>query len=289
VRSAASATLAQSAGVRLRLEGASALGASSAPVLGTGEFDFVAGTGSEAIDLGEVKHQEPGNERLVLLADRAYLQPKAIGRAVLPKGRQWMAAPLTGSDSVSTNFPSFVLQVEGIDPELLLAEMASGAVAAVPAGEHAVEGVPARAYEVTVDLTLALASLSTKAPLGGQSVPALSGRSVTALGQAIQSELSALAGEGAVGERSAPGGAPGEGASGGQRVSMRTWVGDEGQVLGLRAVIPGSGLGLETSTLCCFGQPVEARPPPAGQVIGIESLTPSGERENNGGGDSDGG
>lgn len=281
VRLAARAALAQSTGARLRLEGASALGASSAPVLGSGEFDFTAGTGREAIDLGETGHREPGNEQLVLLPDRAYLQPKAPSRTVLPKGRQWMAAPLTGSDSVTTNFPSFVLQVEGVDPELLLAELAGGTVAAMPAGEHPVEGVPARAYDATVDLTRALGALNAERSLGGPAAPAL--------GQAIQSELSALAGEGAVGERRASGGVPGEGATGGQRVYVRAWVDGAGQVVGLRAVLPGSGLGLETITLCCFGQPVEAQPPPAARVVGIESLTPSGERENNGGGDSDGG
>jgi hypothetical protein len=281
VRSAAGATLAQSASVQLRLEGSSALGASSAPVLGSGEFDFAAGTGSEAIDLGEIKHQEPGNEQVLLASGRAYLQPKAPSRTVLPKGKRWMEAPLTGSDSVSTNFPSFVLQVEGIDPQLLLAELASGAVAAAPLGEQTVEGVPAHAYRVTVDLTRALATLSSRTALGGRAAPAL--------GQAIQSELSALAGEGAVGEHRAAGGVSGEGASGGQRVGISVWVGVEGQVVGLRAVLPGSGLGLVTSTLCCFGVPVEAKPPPSSQVIGVESLTPSGERENNGGGDSDGG
>jgi hypothetical protein len=42
-------------------------------------------------------------------------------------------------------------------------------------------------------------------------------------------------------------------------------------------------------TLCCFGEPVEVSAPAQARVVDLSALTPSGERENNGGGDSDGG
>ena len=42
-------------------------------------------------------------------------------------------------------------------------------------------------------------------------------------------------------------------------------------------------------SLSGFGVAVRADPPPAGQVVDILQLTPSGERENKNGGDSDGG
>jgi hypothetical protein len=253
VRRAAAATLAAPAGVEFKLEGASAFGPSRAPVLGSGEFDFPSATGVEKIDLGEVGNAEPGNEQALFLSERVYLQPKGLGTSVLPAGREWVSATLTGSDAVSTNFPSFVVQVEGIDPRLPLSELAGGAVAAVPAGAEAVGGVPARRYAVTVDLARALS--------------ALNGPGASVLAQAIQSELAA---------------------PGGGQTSIAVWIGD-GRVLQMRSAPPGAGAGTATMTLCCFGEPVTVSAPPSARVVDIAALTPSGERENNGGGDSDGG
>ncbi|HEV3093790.1 MAG TPA: hypothetical protein VGY30_04665 [Solirubrobacteraceae bacterium] len=254
VRRAAAATLAAPAGVEFKLEGASAFGPSRAPVLGSGEFDFPSATGVEKIDLGEAGGREPGNEQALFLSERVYLQPKGLGSSVLPTGREWVSATLTGSDAVSTNFPSFVLQVEAVDPRLPLSELAGGAVAAAPTGVEPVGGVPARRYLVTIDLARALS--------------ALSGPDAAALGQAIQSELAA------------PGG--------GGQTSIAVWIG-AGRVLQMRSAPPGAGTGTATMTLCCFGEPVAVSAPPSARVVDIASLTPSGERENNGGGDSDGG
>jgi hypothetical protein len=215
--------------------------------------------GSATIDLGEMSGQERGNEQVLFTPALAYLQPKSSATAVLPKGKEWVSAALTGSESVNTNFPSFVLQVESVNPQLLLTEIAGGAVSAVPVGPTSIEGQVALAYQVTVDLTRALS--------------ASAGPSGAALAQAIRSELSA----------------PGSGQSARQRTSITTWVGISGQVIQLRASPPGAGVGTATMTMCCFGSPVQVGPPPASRVVSITSLTPSGERENNGGGDSDGG
>ncbi|HEX4838185.1 MAG TPA: hypothetical protein VFV03_06650 [Solirubrobacteraceae bacterium] len=260
VRAAAGETLVSPAAVEFRLDGSRTLGSSPAPVFGSGEFDFPSGTGSETIDLGESKHQEPGTEHVIFLPSRVYLQPKSSSATVLPKGKAWMSATLTGSDSVHTNFPSFVLQVEGVNPQLLLAELAGGAVRAVPVGQEAINGEHARAYDVTVDLARAL-SAST-GPTGA------------AFGQAIQSELGALGG-GRSAEK--------------QGASIRTWIDDSGHVIQMRASPPGAGVGAATMTMCCFGLPAAVALPSPSQVLDITSLTPSGERENNGGGDSDGG
>jgi hypothetical protein len=274
IRRAAAATLAAPAGVEFKLEGASAFGPTRAPVLGSGEFDFPSATGVEKIDLGEVGHAEPGNEQALFLSERVYLQPKGLSSSVLPAGKAWVSATLTGSDAVSTNFPAFVLQVEAVDPRLLLSELAGGAVAAVPAGAEALGGVPARRYLVTVDLARALS--------------ALSGPDAAALGQAIQSELAAPGG-GATSYSSGRAGAPrGSSAAGAGQTSIAVWVGG-GRVLQMRSAPPGSGAGTATMTLCCFGEPVTVSAPPSARVVDIAALTPSGERENNGGGDSDGG
>jgi hypothetical protein len=260
VKAAARATLAAPAGVEFELQGARAFGSSHAPVLGSGEFDFPSATGTEKIDLGEVGHQEPGNERVVFLPSRVYLQPKAPSTTVLPKGKEWVSATLAGSDAVSTNFPSFALQAEGVNPQLLLSEISGGAVTASPAGATSIAGVPARAYDVDIDLPRAL-SAST-------------GPSAKVFGAAIQSELAALA-TGA--------------SSGSQRTWIRVWLDGAGHVLRLQSSPPGAGLGVASMTLCCFGLPVAVATPPARRVVDITALTPSGERENNGGGDSDGG
>lgn len=260
VKAAARSTLAAPAGVEFELHGARAFGSSSAPVLGSGEFDFPSGTGSEKIDLGEIGHQEPGNERVIFLPARVYLQPKAPSTTVLPKGKEWVSAALAGSDTVKTNFPSFVLQVEGVNPQFLLAEISGGAVSARPAGDASIGGMPARAFDVEVDLARALS--------------ASVGPSAQVFGEAIQSELAALA-SGA--------------AKSGQRTSIRVWVDGTGHVLRLKSSLPGAGAGLASMTMCCFGLPVSVAAPPPPRVVDISALTPSGERENNGGGDSDGG
>lgn len=262
MRRAARRTLASSASVELRIDGARALGVSSAPALGSGEFDFAAGSGEEAIDLGEVGHQEPGNEQVIFAPTRVYLQPKGQNTSVLPRGKRWVLATLGGSETVSTNFPAFALQAEGVSPQLMLAEIAGGAVAASPLGSSPVveAGMPARAYAVRVDLARALGRLS--------------GPSAPALGEAIRSELGALA--------------QGSSASG-QRTSITAWVGGGGRVLRLQGSPPGAQLGVASMSMCCFGVPVRVTTPAPATVVDIASLTPAGERESNGGGDSDGG
>jgi hypothetical protein len=260
VLAAAHETLAHPAMVEFTLEGSQALGSSPAPVLGSGEFDFPTGVGSEAIDLGEAAHQERGTEHVTFLPSRVYLQPKSSSTTVLPKGKGWVSATLTGSDSVRTNFPLFVLQVEGINPQFLLGELAGGAVAAVPVGQVTVDREHTREFNVTVDLTRALS--------------ASSGLAGTVFGQAIQSELTHSSGA-----QPLPTGG----------TSIRAWVDDAGHMIQLQTAPPGAGLGTVTMTMCCFGEAVNVAVPPPSQVIDITSLTPSGERENNGGGDSDGG
>jgi hypothetical protein len=257
VRTAARRTLAAPAGVELQLTGASAFGASRAPVLGSGEFDFPSASGSESVDLGESSGQEPGNEQVLFLSQRVYLQPKGLGTSVLPKGREWVSAELTGSKAVNTNFPSFALQAQSIDPQLPLSELAGGAIAATPTASASIGGLPARGYAVTVDLGRALAGLT--------------GANAGALAQAIQTEL-----------------APPTGA-GSPQTTIDVWIGLEGRVARLRSATPGVGAGTATMTLCCYGAPVLVPAPAPARVIDISSLTPSGERENNGGGDSDGG
>jgi hypothetical protein len=257
VPAAAARTLTQRALIGWRLDGAEVFGPIHASVYGQGPFDLKSGRGSEVIDLPEVGHQEPGTERAIFLPTRVYLQPKARGVAVLPRGKRWLSASLTGSEPVNTNFPSFVAQVEGVNPVLLLADLEWGAMASVPlgAGRQIVDHVAAERYRVTVDLVRALAGIG--------------GPSATVLSQAIQEQLTA-------------GGAA-------HSFSVLVWVDRQGRVVQMQASLPGTGEGTELLAISYFGAPVRVTVPPRALVVDITSLTPSGERENNGGGDTDGG
>src|SRR6202035_720814 len=156
---------------------------------------------------------------------------------VLPKGKGWVSATLSGSDSVRTNFPLFVLQVEGVNPQFLLAELAGGAVAAVPVGQEIVNGEHTRAFDVTVSLARAL-SAST-GPMGA------------VFGQAIQSELTNLGSAQPVAT---------------QGPSIRAWVDDVGHVIQIRTAPPGAVVGTVTMTMCCFGEAVHVAAPSPAQV-----------------------
>ena len=261
VIAAAQRTLSLTATVDFRLDGARDFGAARAPVFGRASFDFRSGSGAETLDLPEAAHQEFGNEHAILFPTRVYLQPKATNATVLPRGKLWMSATIAGSESVNTNFPQFVGAVEGINPMLGLAELAGGAMNARPLGEQLVDRAPAERYAVDVDLERALSGLArTAAP---------------ALGAAIQQELATL-----------PSRSP---ASGRAVVSFHVWIDRAGRVVEYRAELPGTGDGTALVQMRSFGAAVRVGAPAASQVVDITALTPSGERENNGGGDSDGG
>jgi hypothetical protein len=65
-------------------------------------------------------------------------------------------------------------------------------------------------------------------------------------------------------------------------------VDDQGRVFLLRTSPSGVGMGTITLALSGFGTTVKVSPPVRAQVVDISSLAPGGERENAGGGDSDG-
>jgi hypothetical protein len=249
VSDAARRTLALTARVDFTLHGARAFGAARAPVFGKGTFDLRAGRGQELLDLPEAKHQEHGNEHAIILPNRVFLQPKGTS---LPRGKAWVSAPIAGSDSVRTNFPGFVSQVEGINPMLGLSELAWGATGARSLGPELIGHVVAQHYRVSVALARVLM--------------ALNGPSSSALGQAIQDAL-----------------------TGSPTSILDVWVDRAGRVIEFQSGTAGSGDGVALIKLSSFGAGATVGNPPASRVIDIGALTPTGERENNGGGDSDGG
>jgi len=249
VSDAARRTLSLTAHVDFTLQGAQAFGAARAPVFGKGSFDLRAGHGKEIIDLPEAKHQEHGNEHAIILPDRVFLQPKGTR---LPRGKRWVSAAIAGSESVRTNFPGFVSEVEGVNPILALSELAWGTRSARPMGEELIGHAVTERYRLSVDLARVLS--------------ALTGPSANALGQAIQDAL-----------------------TGSRATILDVWVDRTGRVIEFRTGTQGSGDGEALVRLSSFGANVSVSDPPSSRVIDISALTPSGERENNGGGDSDGG
>jgi hypothetical protein len=230
-------------------------------VFGQGSFDFASAEGQVRIDLPEAVHQELGNERAILLPTRVYLQPKGTSSSVLPRGKAWLSATIAGSESVSTNFPGFVGAVEGINPVLALSELAWGITSARGLEEQLVNRVPAERYRVVVDLSQALAALR------GEAAPALAG--------AIQQQLTSVA------SRPSREGSP--------LVSFFVWVDGAGRVVEYEGGFPGTGDGTALVQMRAFGAPLRVERPAPSKVVDITSLTPSSERENSSGGDSDGG
>jgi hypothetical protein len=218
-------------------------------VFGKGSFDFRAGNGQEIIDLPEAKHQEHGNEHAIIRPDRVYLQPKGTS---LPRGKKWVSATIAGSESVRSNFPGFVSQVEGVNPALALSELALGAQGGRAVRKELIGHVVTERYRLSVDLSRVLSSLT--------------GPSSSALGQAIQEVL-----------------------TGTPTTSLDVWVDRMGRVIEFQTGSDGSADGTALVRLSAFGTRVAVHNPPTSRVIDISALTPSGERENNGGGDSDGG
>jgi hypothetical protein len=72
-------------------------------------------------------------------------------------------------------------------------------------------------------------------------------------------------------------------------VTVSVWVLASGRLARVMVAPPGIGVGTVTTTLSGFGEAVRTAPPPPAQVVDILQLGPNGERENQSGGDSDGG
>jgi len=254
VSSASRRTLSATAAVSLDLVAAKVLGASTAPVLGSGVFDFAAGRGRAVLS------QPGGSETVVFEPSSVFVrQPTAVN--VLPRGKTWISADLNEAEKLNTNFPQFVVQAEGVNPGFLLDQVAFGAVSAAPLARRVVDGSPASGYLVGVDLSRA-------GTTGGH------GPASAAYGRAIGYEVAALDGGG-------PTSSP-------PIQEFRVWIDGSLHVVLLQASPPGSGVGVTTVSFSSFGAPVQIRVPPRSQTANVASLTPGGERENNGGGDADG-
>jgi hypothetical protein len=240
VSTAVDTSLSHAFSARLKLTGAQALGAKpSQELLGAGTFDVGRGLAYERVDLPDAPGQNglPTRDFLVFLPTKIFLAPAA--QQALPRGKSVISVPLTGNGSATTGAKRFVAQAIGLNPVLLLDELAAGATAASKTGSELVQHVHYTDYRVTVDLRRAL----TRAR----------GPFARAERLAIKRQLAALG--------------PGPPLV---RVDVRT--DSAGFVRGLDATVPGSKLGRVALDLHGYGASVEPTHPTAAQVVSLSSL-----------------
>lgn len=254
VLNAASLSLVQTASVALDLAATRVFGSTPTPVTGRGTFDFASGSGRAQLK------QPGGTETVVFLPTSVFVRQPSTAAGALPPGKTWISAGLTEYPAVSTNFPQFVLQVEGVNPAFLLGEVTWGSSSASPLGTRLIHGNHAEGFLVEVNLSLAAARAS--------------GATALAFATAVAYELQAMG--------------TSTSATNIQFQRVRVWVDTSGRVVQIEASPPGSGIGTTTMTVTSFGTAVHVTIPPKQLIVDIAALTPGGERENNGGGDSDG-
>jgi hypothetical protein len=255
VRAAAGSASQGAATFSMALTRATVFGAHPSSATASGTFDYSTQQGTVAIAAAG-----SASPQLVVFTPQAvYLNPASAQGSQLG-GRPWKAVRFSDSSTLTKNLPDFVSQVESLNPALTLGELVWGSTAASLSGPDAVDGQPATRYEVMVQPAQALVN----AP-GGE----------PGLAQALESQVSALA-------RSAPAGPAFA------TFPARAWLSESGRLLRAELSPPGAGTG---TMVLIIGAPIAAlsfQPPAADQVVDLSSLIPSGERENQNGGDSDG-
>ena len=157
VSTAVDTSLSHAFNARVKLTGAEALGAKpKGELLGAGTFDVGRGLGYERVDLPGPLDQakRPPRDYLVFLRDKIFLAPAA--QSALPEGKSVISVPLTGAGAAAAGANRFVAQAMGLNPVLLLDEIAAGGTAATKTGSELVQHVHFTDYRVTVNLRRAL-------------------------------------------------------------------------------------------------------------------------------------
>ncbi len=242
VISAAATTLSQSAASSLTIQrGGLFAGAPTRTVFARAGSLFDRALGYEAIDVPDLDHHHGGRVYLVFLPSSVYISPSSGARAVLPSGKSWVAVPINAS--VDVVFPHSVEQLEGLNPQLLLDEVAWGTVRAAAAGQDVINHVPYATYRLLVSLPRALAM--AKGP-GAQ-----------AIRLALEGQIAALRS----GHPTNPAAVP-----------LTVWLDGPGHVAQVRGVVPGSGLGTVEIALSGFGNPIRTSLPDASSLVPVTAL-----------------
>src|SRR5579864_4021596 len=120
----------------LTLAGSAPFGQTRMTVFGQGAFVSNPLIGFEPIWRG-TPGARVGRESLIFMRDRVYLRP-APG-TTLPARKEWLVAVVKGGERPSPDVERFVEQAEGLNPQLLLDEMAWGASAVSRDGQLIVD------------------------------------------------------------------------------------------------------------------------------------------------------
>jgi hypothetical protein len=239
VRTAATNTLSLTAQSTLTLTDARLFGGTPGTIVGRAEFSFPKGLGYAALQVPALGRRAAGIAYLVFLPQQLWSKP--VVNSALPEGHLWISATFTDARSAGSTTPSLALALESLNPQLLLEEIATGAVAASSSGHRVIDHVPFTEYVVSVDLARALAAAETRA-----------------LRTAIRQELSALR--------------AGRGTHAGSRVRIVARVDGAGRLAQLQASLPGSKLGMVQIALWKFGSTIPLSLPPPSETVDIASL-----------------
>src|SRR6202040_277488 len=111
-------------------------------LLAAGAFDVRRGLAYERGDLpGPLDpNKQPPRAFLVFLSTKIFLAPAA--QRALPAGKSVISVPLTGPKAAAGGSTYFVAQAIGLNPLLLLDEIAAGGVAAVRTSSEVIGHVP---------------------------------------------------------------------------------------------------------------------------------------------------
>ncbi len=205
---------------------------------GSGSFDFAAGSGSEQID------ETGGVESLVFGPKTVYDRQTSGEYFVLPAGKDWVSVePAEGGKSRTS---LYILQVEDLNPQFLLSEVAWGTTSTWSLGPESVGGVATHRYVVQV----APDTVASRA----------SGPAAAAFAATIRCERSAAGGSRAAFQ------------------DMEVWVDGHGRVAQVQATSPGSW-GKTTVSVTAFGVHTRAAPPPAHTTVAIGSVMGSADSD----------
>jgi hypothetical protein len=240
VRSAATKTLSLTAQSTLTLTDARLFGGTPGTIVGRAEFSFPRGLGYEALQVPALGRRASGTADLVFLPQQLWSKP--VVHSALPEGHLWISATFTGSRSAEATTPSLALALESMNPQLLLEEIATGAVAASSSGQRVIDHVPFTEYVVSVDLAKALGATAATG----------------ALRTAIQHELATLR--------------AGRGTHAGSLVRIVARVDGIGRLAQLQASLPGSRLGTVQIALWKFGSTIPLSLPLPSETVDLASL-----------------
>jgi hypothetical protein len=236
VRSAARTTLGLTAQATLSLTGAKLFGGTPGTIVGRAQYSFPKGLGYAALQVPAHGARPSGTAYLVFLPARLWSKP--LVTSALPEGDLWISARF--ADPESTGSTPVALALESLNPQLLLHEIATGAVAARSSGHFVVNHVPFTRYVVSVDLARALQASGTTG----------------AFRAALQQQLSALNAR------------PGTRAL----VQIVAGVDGTGRLAQLQASLPGSKLGTVQFGLWRFGSPIPLSLPLRSETVDIASV-----------------